>query len=592
MSKRTRGPVSKSRAAVVVTWLVLGGAACDSNGLPGSGGSGGEVGGDSAVSVGGANNNVGAGDAGGAVATGGAGGTSSDTGGTAGDGGAAGGSSSSCSPGASLDCYSGPPGTLGVGSCAAGVQTCNELGTGYSACVGEVLPTFDGCATPADDDCNGSAAPPCSGGGLWSKRFGASGDERGAALAVNSLGDVIVGGSYFGSSPNFGGGALPEGASYGAFLAKYDGLGAHQWSKGFPNDVSLAALSIDDADGVVVTGSYTGMHQFTDVDFGGGKLIGGGGEDVFVARFDASGDHVWSKGFPSLGLQYASAVAVDASGNILLTGYFYQSLDLGGGELVSAGETDLFIAKFAADGTHLWSKRYGGLNNEYATGIAADAHGNVIVVGYFAGMLDFGWGPMSSHAPDASFVVKLDPDGNPLWNRSPTGTDLDRVHAVAVDAEDNIIMTGAFSGAIDWGGGALASSGYFDAFLAKLDPAGGHVFSRRFGEGSGIHSGNSVVVDRTGDIVLGGGFQGAIDLGAGALTSAGAYDVFLAKFLPSGETLWSLRVGDVAEQQAAAVAVDSSTNTFVTGAFQGFVNFGAPLQSTGGYDVFLAKVMP
>src|SRR5262245_51908401 len=72
--------------------------------------------------------------------------------GTAGSGGPA---ADVCNPGAIQPCYAGPPGTLGVGICIGGMKTCNLEGTGYSACIGEVLPAAETCATQQDDDCDG-----------------------------------------------------------------------------------------------------------------------------------------------------------------------------------------------------------------------------------------------------------------------------------------------------------------------------------------------------------------------------------------------------------------------------------------------------
>ncbi len=63
----------------------------------------------------------------------------------------------SCTPGSKASCYSGPAGTLGVGICAAGTQTCNAQGSGYGACTGEVTPQVETCMTPGDEDCNGQA---------------------------------------------------------------------------------------------------------------------------------------------------------------------------------------------------------------------------------------------------------------------------------------------------------------------------------------------------------------------------------------------------------------------------------------------------
>ena len=66
-----------------------------------------------------------------------------------------------CEPGSQAACYDGPPGTQDVGTCKAGLQTCNDLGTAYGACEGEVLPDIDACETPVDENCDGKLNEGC-----------------------------------------------------------------------------------------------------------------------------------------------------------------------------------------------------------------------------------------------------------------------------------------------------------------------------------------------------------------------------------------------------------------------------------------------
>jgi hypothetical protein len=103
--------------------------------------------------------------------------------------------------------------------------------------------------------------------------------------------------------------------------------------------------------------------------------------------------HVWSQAFGDTGHQHGSSVASDASGNLVTTGYFMSSTDFGGGPVTSAGEYDVFVAKHDPDGNHLWSMAFGDLNwDQWGIEIATDSAGNVIVVGAFDGSVDFGGG--------------------------------------------------------------------------------------------------------------------------------------------------------------------------------------------------------
>jgi len=84
-------------------------------------------------------------------------------------------------------------------------------------------------------------------------------------------------------------------------------------------------------------------------------------------------------------------------------------MDCGGGPLTSAGGTDIFVVKFDPNGNHLWSQRFGDSDSQYGTGVAADATGNVILTGSFYGTVDFGGGPLTDACNEQAdiFVAKF-----------------------------------------------------------------------------------------------------------------------------------------------------------------------------------------
>ena len=102
---------------------------------------------------------------------------------------------------------------------------------------------------------------------------------------------------------------------------------------------------------------------------------------------------------------------------------------------------------------------------------------------------------------------------------------------LAVDASDYIVLTGSFEGVLDCGGGALTSAGGKDAFVAKLDPLGNHVWSARFGDADD-QEGKGVAVDASGSLFVTGEFSGAIDFGTGVHVSTGDADIFVARLAP------------------------------------------------------------
>ena len=517
--------------------------------------------------------------------TGDTGSSTTSTGGAGGVGGAGG--ALLCTPGAERPCYSGPAGTEGQGICEAGAEVCAADGMSWGACVGEVLPGVEDCATAEDEDCDG-LAPPCKGNLLWAKRFGDPKNQYGSGVAVDSAGHVAVVGGLSGEV-DCGGGVIASAGDSDVLVLQLDAEGQHVWSEGFGGvgyDIGYAVAS-SNGTATVVLGNFTGT-----IDFGGGPLVATGPGDLFLAGLGPSGEHLWSEHFGSASGQIAYALALTPIGESIIAGAFYGSIDFGGGLLMTAGAGDVFVAKLDATGKHMWSKRFGDVADHTPYGVAVDAAGNVILVGVLNGSIDFGGGVLSSAGGGDAFVAKLDASGNHLWSRVFGGVSDEIAYAVAVAPSGNIAITGALYGSVDFGGGVLTSSGSSDVFVTMLDPTGLHLWSRRYGDAAD-QAGHGVALDASGNAAITGSFGGLVDFGGGPLTSAGQRDVFVLKLDAGGSHQWSRRAGAAGSDLGSAVAMDSAGNVVVTGSFSQSVDFGAgPLTSAGGSDIFVAKFGP
>jgi hypothetical protein len=490
-----------------------------------------------------------------------------------------------CVPGTTSACYTGPAGTLGVGPCAAGTKACNGLGTAWGACAGQTLPTPEDCATPVDENCDG-ATPTCGGGPVWARVWGSAADEEGATVAVDASDNVYLGG-YMNGTLDFGCGPLTS-QTDGALLVKFSPSGTCLWSRVFGTSTGFASLATDAAGNVYGTGAYSGA-----LDFGGGALpLPSGGADVFLVKLDAGGNHLWSRPFGGSGAQTAAQVSVDGSGDVVTSGYFQGSINCGGATLVSAGGTDVYVAKLSAAGAHLWSKRYGDAGNQITRGSAVDPAGNVLITGNYTGTLDFGGGPLPSAGLNDVFVVKLSPAGVHRWSRRYGDASDQIAGGVATDAAGNVIVAGYFWGSMDFGSGVIPAIDHADVFLAKLDPLGAPLWAHVHG-GYANQGCTGVAIGPQGTISITGVLQGTIDFGGGPLTNVGGGDMFVANFDASGAHVWSRRYGDPAAQSGKAVAIDSTGATCLTGLMQGPADFGnGPLLTFGGEDIFLAKLGP
>jgi hypothetical protein len=372
---------------------------------------------------------------------------------------------------------------------------------------------------------------------IWITQCGGASNQYVNGLAVDSASSIIATGTFDGAL-SCGGDEMKSAGSYDMFAAKLDAGGAPVWVKRFGDagDQRGMAVAVDPSDNALFAGQLEGS-----LDFGGGvvlKSAGGGGYDAFVAKLDASGNALFGRTFGGPGPQYASSVAASASGGVVVAGCFEGSMDAGGAlALVSAGGEDVFVMKLDASGTTVWARSFGGEGDDCGFGVAVGGSGggdgNITVVGQFAGTVDFGGGPLVSAGMTDLFILRLDPSGGTA-SSARYGDDLAYGYGVAVDGAGNTLLTGHFKGSIDFGAGAMKDTGNLSVFVAKLDPAGNGLWSKRFGGGGAldIALGRAIAADALGYVLVTGRFSGSLDVDGTTLAGGGADDLFLLKLAP------------------------------------------------------------
>jgi hypothetical protein len=289
-------------------------------------------------------------------------------------------------------------------------------------------------------------------------------------------------------------------------------------------------------------------------------------------------------------------VATDASSSVFVTGAFEGALACPLGNCInSQGLQDIFIYKYSDANVQLWLKIFGDPADQVPGGIAVDSAGNAVVVGSFKGSnVDFGGGtPLGSAGGFDVFVAKLAPNGSHVWS-GRYGDPLDQVATgVAIGPMDGIALTGSFQSTINFGALDAQSKGATDIFVAKLSADGAYEWDKAYGDVAD-DAGQSVVFDAGGDVLVTGGFQGAINFGGGALTSLVSYDMFLLKLTAASAYAWSRNFGDTTSQYGASLARDPVTGSILAAAsVSGTIDFGlGPLTSAGMADIALVKLSP
>ncbi|MFA5782356.1 MAG: SBBP repeat-containing protein, partial [Bacteroidales bacterium] len=437
---------------------------------------------------------------------------------------------------------------------------------------------------------------------LWAKSAEGMGSDYAYSIAVDASGNTYVAGYFNSPTLSFGSDTLTNtstgGSGYDVFLAKYDANGNVLWTKSASGTIDDYAYSVavDDSGNIYVAGFF----ESSTLSFGSTTLTNAGDCNIFLAKYDANGIVLWAKSAGGTYYDWAPSVAVDDSGNAYLTGCFYSpTITFGFTILTNAGSSDIFLAKYDANGNILWAKSAGGTDEEVAYSVAVDASGNTYLAGYFESLtLTFGSDTLTNVDRWDMFLAKYDATGNVLWAKSAGGTSYDVAYSVAVDTSGNTYVAGYFSSfTISFGSTTLTnvSVGYADIFLVKYDASGNVLWAKSAG-GASEDEATSVSVDASGNTYLAGYFWSpTITFGSTTLTNVNVNnytDIFLAKYDANGNVLWAKSAGGTNYDEAYSVAVDTPGNTYVAGWFYSpTLIFGSTtLTNAGGYDMFLAKL--
>ncbi len=278
--------------------------------------------------------------------------------------------------------------------------------------------------------------------------------------------------------------------------------------------------------------------------------------ESFIPVFSQNVNHQFSTAFSSSGDDRGRAVAIDDSGNSFVTGSFSNQITVGGNTLNSFGGTDIYITKFDVLGNVLWAKQIGGSGNDAGRDITLDSQGNIIVVGYFNGNVDFNPGAgvfeLNSYGMGDGFILKLNSSGTFGYAGNVGGVDDDRVETVAYDPlYDDIAIGGWFQGVADispnpesdlnFGSSLVYSHGAKDFFISMLDneyPNSAFYFGWARG-GIADDVVQEISFDNNGKLILLGDFSDVANFAElGVSLNGGGLSGFLAKFDWDGDPSW------------------------------------------------------
>jgi len=243
-----------------------------------------------------------------------------------------------------------------------------------------------------------------NGNWLWAKKAGGISGSYSSSIAVDANGNSYVTGGFSGSA-TFGTTKLTSSGKNDIFIAKLNSSGNWLWVKqagGTSGDIGNS-IAVDDNGHSYITGEFR-----DNATFGTTTLTCSGYDDIFVAKMDSNGNWLWVKQAWGISYDLTNSIAVDTNGNSFVTGNFSGSSTFGTTTLTSSGDYDIFVAKLDSNGNWLWAKQAGGTSSDYTNDIAVDANGNIYVTGeIFEESAIFGTTTLNSSGFIDIFVAKL-----------------------------------------------------------------------------------------------------------------------------------------------------------------------------------------
>ena len=296
----------------------------------------------------------------------------------------------------------------------------------------------------------------------------------------------------------------------------------------------------------------------------------------------------WLQKAGGVTIDEATDVALDNNDNVYGVGYFTGMASFGGTFLSATGSTDIFITKTNSQGVFQWARKAGGSGSDRAEAVAADAMGNVYVVGYFSGTALFGSTSLSSSGVQDVFVAKYNSAGVVQWAVKAGGSASDLGFGIDVNNTGDVFVTGSFKGTANFGShSVVANNNTSDVFVAKLNNSG--VFQWvKSGTSAFPNLGRSLGADNYGNVYVTGQFSDTITFDQ-VHNNQSQNIIYLVKFDSLGAEKWFTTIDGALSNVANDMAVDAAGNCYVTGDFNGVLNVydmltGAPTNISSTYS--------
>ncbi len=442
----------------------------------------------------------------------------------------------------------------------------------------------------------------------WALYFGDTTGSDGMETVVSTVMDandnIYILGTFESSALQLGSFVLSNNGPDDAFIIKLDPSGVVLWANSIKGNLNPENICCSSTGDLYISGSFYN----TFIQFGNDTLFNhsSANSDAFLLKMNPSGNFIWGKCEGDYGNEVASSVATDRAGNVYIAGeYNSATMTFGTSAITSQGDYDLFVAKYDSSGNFLWVKTSGGIWLDAALALATDTFCNVFLGGWFGSdSIPFGQIMLmnSNGSTYDYFLVKLDSSGQSVWAKNGYSPGRKDIRQIRTDEEGNVYFTGIHQcNPLVFGNDTLQNADSTlqtnDIFLAKCNSSGSELWAKNIG-GSDNDYCLGLSVNTTGDAFLSGYSRSrALDFGSvlmvNADTSAATYAGFTCHYDANGNFIWMRPVDGPDNDEVSAISVSKNGSVYASGTFSSTtINLDQFIIRDGGSEsnIFTAKL--
>jgi hypothetical protein len=378
---------------------------------------------------------------------------------------------------------------------------------------------------------------------------------------------------------------------------------SQQWqlakSIGGPNNDYISGISSDGNGNIYVVGEFHNEIRLDTI-----SLSNPGRWSIYIAKYNHNGSIVWAKAAvqatDSISDLFSKGIVVDKSGSVVIAGNLLGSANFGDSIHKSIGASDIYLAKYSANGLLQWVRTAGGsgtnnFNQNIANALSIDSMGNYYISGRYVSMAKFDTITITSVQLNEFFIAKYNADGNVVWAKSGGGDGIHTGLGLCSAADGTTYACGQFFGHLTIDGFTLDSGDPEQKmFIAKFTPDGKTEWAKKVGTGGYYGSARDIAIDNSGNTYLTGYYRAGISIGGNdfSYNNNYKYATLVATYDPSGEVKWAMSTGG--SDQAGSgnkIGVDSASDIILVGSYSGNTTLGdVTLPHPPGNNTFLAKL--